>query len=155
MIYELKSVFTIPKLVELSKEFLPDVPHENLQSMMIERFGRDSKTFVYEENGIPEGYVFATVEEFNGKNQVFIQQCVVKSKEKHKEVSRELLSRVTKWAEAFGYDWVYFITHRNPRPFMRKFGFLYHGSVLKKKVKGVKSERPIQEQEIKASAVSI
>jgi len=138
VIYEPQGVFIAPKLVEIVKEVLPDVEPEQAYRQIIEAFSRDdSKLLVFEKDDEVQAFILATEEEFEGEPIAFIQLCACRAVKNEKWVVQEMFSRLRKWGASRNLDYVYTVVHRNPRPFMRKYKFKFHGTVLRRATKNV------------------
>lgn len=133
MIYALKNVLLIPKILELSKVL--DTDPQALSNVLIKSLGRkDAALYVDEKDGVLDGFILATIEEFDGKDAAFIQSCVIKPEGNEKNIGHELLTRIRRWAAEQGATEIYFMTRRNPQAFQRKYNFRYHATVLKRRV---------------------
>lgn len=131
MIYKLTNALLIPKLADLMKALETDPVL--LQEMMVESLTRsDSRIFVEEKDGLARGFIFATVETFEGKPAVFIQSCSVKPDDNERLVCFELLARIRKWGTELGLKDMFFMTRRSPEAFKRKYHFKYHTTVLRR-----------------------
>lgn len=132
MIYKLDNALLIPKVLTLARA-LPDPNLPALEGMIIKGIGRkDAALFVDEKAEEVNGFIFATVEEFEGEDAVFIQASVIKPNNNHENVGHELLARVRAWGRARGLKQCYFMTRRSARAYERKYGFRYHTTVLKR-----------------------
>jgi N-acetylglutamate synthase-like GNAT family acetyltransferase len=133
MIYQLRNVLLIPKILDLAKAL--DTDPKALETALIRSLGRkDAILFVDEKDGVLDGFILATVEEFESKDAAFIQSCVVQPTTNEKNVCHELLARVRRWAADQGITEMYFMTKRNHKAFQRKYNFRYHATVLKRRV---------------------
>lgn len=131
MIYQITNALLIPKLLDLMKALETDPVL--LQEIMIQSLARsDSRIFVEEKDGQARGFIFATVETFEGKESVFIQSCSVKPDDNERLVCFELLARIRKWGSELGLKDMFFMTRRSPEAFKRKYHFKYHTTVLRR-----------------------
>lgn len=132
MIYQLTSGLLINQLEAMAKT-VPGAPVQALRDMLVNSIGRkDARVFVDEKDGKVNGFIFATVEEIDGRDSIFIQFCVVKPNPNEPNTCNELLSKVRKWGEEIKLRDMYFQTRRNPKAFARKYKFHYHTTVLKR-----------------------
>lgn len=130
----MSNVFIIPKLLDLSNR-VPGTSRAALEKMLIAGVGKpESVVFVSENTEGVNGFIFATVEEFEGERAAFIQFCVVLPLKNEKDLCSELLLRVRRWAKDAGLKEMYFMTRRTPKAFQRKYKFQYHMTVLKRSV---------------------
>lgn len=133
MIYAARNIFLIPKILALAKVLETDPAA--LETVLIRSLGRkDAILYVDEKEGVLNGFILATVEEFEGADAAFIQSCVIKPDGNEKNVGHELLTRVRRWAAEQKVSDIYFMTRRNPKAFQRKYNFRYHSTVLKRRV---------------------
>ena len=133
MIYQLRNVLMIPRILELAKVL--DTDQKALETCLIRSLGRkDGVLYVDEKEGALNGFVLATVEEFEGEDAVFIQSCVIKTDSNEKNVGHELLTRIRRWAADRGLTYMYFMTQRSPKAFQKKYNFKYHTTVMRKRV---------------------
>lgn len=131
MILKFDNPLWVPKLVKLA-EVVQGTPLEALKKFIYSTLNNDN-TAAYMDWREPEvtGFIYATVETFDGERCAFIQFCVIKPCKEDKSIGFELLTKVKTWAKAKGLKRIYFITQRNPRGFIYKYHFEMHGSVLK------------------------
>ena len=124
----------IPKLVEMAKA-IPDLPIEELEKMLVGGIVSPSaKIFVEEKDHDIRGFLFSTIEMFDGKDSCFIQVCAIKPIPEENQIGFELLHRAKMWAKENKLEYMYFITKREHKGFERKYKFDYYGTVLRKKV---------------------
>jgi len=131
MILKFDNPLWVPKLVKLA-ETVPGTPLEDLKRFIYSPLNQPN-TVAYMDWREPEvsGFIYATVETFDGEKCVFIQFCVIKPCRDDKHIGFELLTKVKTWAAEKGLNRIYFITRRNPKGFIHKYHFEMHGSVLK------------------------
>lgn len=130
MIYQLTNALLIPALEEMAKT-VPGASVSALRDMLVETFRRkDSRIFVDEKDGKINGFIFGTVEQFEGQDAVFIQFCVVRPGNEQ-NIFNELLAKMRKWTREAGLKHFYFMTGRNPRAFERRTKMTFHAAVLK------------------------
>lgn len=133
MIYELKNPLIINRLLEMAKT-IPDLPLLALEKMLIGGIASpNAKIFVEEKDDEVRGFIFASIEGFDGQDSCFVQVCAVKLEQENKYIVFELLSKIKLWAKEKNLEYIYFITKR-PKGFEKKYHFDYYGTVLRKKV---------------------
>jgi len=137
MIYETSSPLLIPKLLEMAKA-IPDLPIPELEKMLIGGISSpNSKILIEEKEDEIRGFLFASIESFDGQDCCFVQVCAVKPmNESH--IVPELVHRIKLWAKEKGMEYIYFITKRNSKGFERKYKFDYYGAILRKRVEEAK-----------------
>jgi len=131
MIIKFDNPLWVPRLLKLA-EIVPGTPIEELRKFIFATLNQ-SNACAYMDWREDEicGFIFATIETFNGEKCVFIQFCVIKPYSEDKHIGFELLTKVKTWAKKKGLNRIYFITQRNPKGFIHKYHFEMHGSVLK------------------------
>ena len=128
MVKELKSGLLIPDLLVLAKN-IKDMPLEVLLDRLIKAVDSErGKVFIDEGPEEIDGFIFATIENFDGEDAVFIQAASVRPGTNN---AHELLNRVKLWGREIGLTKAYCLTPRNPAPFIRKFGFKFYSNALK------------------------
>jgi N-acetylglutamate synthase-like GNAT family acetyltransferase len=131
MIIEFDNPLLIPKLIKLA-EAVPNTPLEKLKRFMFLTINKpNSKAYVDIHDGVIRGFIYASLEEFDGESCVFIQFCVIKPCEEEKHIGFELLTKMKLWAQENKVTQIYFSTARNPAAFVRKYHFEHYGSILK------------------------
>lgn len=135
MVYELTNSLLINRLLEMAK-VVPDVNVKTLEKMLVEAItSKLSKIFVEEKGDEIRGFLLASVEELDGEDVIFIQFCVIKPmSQKENNVGFELLNRVRLWGRDLGINYIYAITKRSPKGYIRKYGFEYYANLLRKKI---------------------
>lgn len=129
MIHELTDKALIPELVRMAGE-MTSAPTRTLHNMLSGAIGSGyAKVFLEEVQGYVEGYIFATIERYNGEDAGFIQMACVRPTSK---IGPSLLEEVEKWCKGEGLKNIYFICYRDPAPFCRKYKFSLHAYILKK-----------------------
>lgn len=134
MIYQLTNVLLIQKLLEMAR-VVPDTDLNALEATLLNSLRRkDARIFVDEHKGEIKGFIFASVEEIDGKDAVYIQFCVIKPDANERNLGMELLSKIRRWAREAGLKDMYFSTRRNVDAFKRKYKFRYHNTMLRRSV---------------------
>lgn len=134
MIYQLTNPLLIPKLLEMAKA-VPDTPLDKLEKMLIEAMtSKQAKIFVDEKNNEIRGFIFGSVENLEGEDCIFIQFCIVKPIKEERHIGFELLLKMRLWGKELGLNYIYTITDRNPKGYIRKYGFEHYANVLRKKI---------------------
>jgi len=134
MTYEIRTPLLIGKLIEMAKT-VPNVPVDKLEQMMIQGLTeKDSKVFVDEINKEVRGFIFGTKESIDGEDVIFIQFSVIRPDKEEKHIGFELLLKMRLWAKENNIKWLYTMTNRNPKPYMRKYKFEFAYTMLKRRV---------------------
>jgi N-acetylglutamate synthase-like GNAT family acetyltransferase len=133
MIIALSNPLLIPRLIEMAHA-VPDAPKDVLERQLARAISRpDAVVYVDDFKGEIRGFIYASIENFDGEDVCFVQFCVVKP-EIASYVCFELLGRVRVWANERGLKWIYTMTARNYKPFMKKYKFEFAYTVLKRRV---------------------
>jgi hypothetical protein len=131
MILPFDNPLLIPKLIEMAKE-VPNTPLDKLQKFMFRTINTPNTKIYYDvHDGIIRGFIYGTIESFDGDTCVFVQFCVVKPCEHDKYVCFELLTKMKLWAKENKITQIYFATSRNPEAFIRKYHFEFNSTILK------------------------
>jgi len=134
MIYENSNPLLIPRLLEMAKT-IPDLPIPELEKMLIGGISStNTKIFVEEKGEEIRGFLFCSIEGFDGQDACFVQVCAIKPTNEENNIGFELLNRVKLWAKEKNLEYIYFITKRNAKGFEKKYHFKYYGTVLRKKL---------------------
>ena len=134
MISEITNPLLINRILELAR-IVPDTPIDKLKKMLIEGLtSKQAKIFIDEKNGEVRGFIFATVEQMEGEDCVFIQFCVIKPIKEERYIGFELLLKIRLWVKDLGLKYIYTMTPRSSKPFIRKYGFKFYTNVLRLRV---------------------
>lgn len=118
---------------------IPDLPIDELEKMLVGGISSpNAKIFVEEKGEEIRGFMFTSIEGFDGKDSCFVQVCAIKPIAEENHIVFELLNKVKLWAKENKLEYIYFITKRNTKGFERKYHFNYYGTVLRKKVEEAK-----------------
>lgn len=131
MITEITNPLLVPKILDLAKS-IDSFPLEKLKSMLTEGFKRqDTRLVVYKKDEELKGFVYATIDFFDGDEVVFIQASSIDSKEKN--IGYELLANIKKWGNSNNCKYIYMITQRD-KAFERKYKFEPIGTVMRREI---------------------
>jgi N-acetylglutamate synthase-like GNAT family acetyltransferase len=121
----------IPKLIKLAEE-VPNTPLDKLKRFMFLTLNQpNTKSYMDMHDGVIRGFIYASIEEFEGDRCVFIQFCVLKPCQEDKYIGFELLTKMKLWAKENKITQIYFSTARNPEAFIRKYHFEFYSTILK------------------------
>ncbi len=134
MIIRLTHPLLIPKLVDMAK-VVPGAPIEHMADVLIEAVydEKGSRIFVDEKDGVVKGFIYGSLEHWQGEPVVYVQLCVVLPTERYS--CHELLARIEAWARENKIKHIIFVTMRNWKAYARKYHFAFDGTVLKRSVK--------------------
>ncbi len=131
MIQEIQSPLLLNQILRMAEK-VPGTPMETLRQKLIQGMRRnDAKVYIYEKNGEVMGFIFSTVEEYNGEDAVWIQFCVTQESA-GPNITQELLGRVKSWGKELGFKDMYFVTQRSPKAFERKYKFTTAGTLMRR-----------------------
>jgi len=128
MIMNVDDINIIKKAVN-GADIIEGVSRETLFSMILDSLGLDNRFIMVDVEGNDiVGFMFATIEWFDGKNVVFIQSCYSK-KDGNVQV---MLDKCIDWAKKYGLNKIIFMSKRNPEAWSRKYGFNNIYTVMEK-----------------------
>ncbi len=131
MIMEFTNPLFMPKVIKLA-EIVPNTPIEKLKRFMFLTLNqKNTKAYIDNRDGEILGFIYASIEEFDGERCVFIQFCVIKPCSEDKYIGFELLNKMKLWAKENNITQIYFATARDPKAFIRKYHFEFHSTILK------------------------
>lgn len=131
MVMEFTNLLFIPKLVKLAEE-VPNTPTEKLKHFMFMTLNQpNTKAYMDMRDGIINGFIYASIEEFAGERCVFIQFCIVKPNANEKYTVFEMLTKMKLWALDNNITQIYFGTERDPKAWERKYHFKLHSYIMK------------------------
>ncbi len=114
---------------------IPDFSTKALKKLLVNGLASvGTKVFVDQIGDEVRGFLYASIEGFDGEDCCFVQVCVVKPIREEKYICFELLNKAKLWAKENKLEYIYFITKRESKGFERKYHFDYYGTVLRQKV---------------------
>ena len=133
MIIEIKNPLLLPKIMELAKK-LPGFPLGKFRTMIEEKLNsKDSRLIAYQKDDEIKGFIYATVDFFDGEQVVFLQAMYLDSKDKN--VGHELLADLRHWAAIKSCDYIYMITKRDEvKAIEKKYKFEPIGTVMRRAI---------------------
>ena len=134
MIIELDNPLLLPKVIDLAKR-IEDFPLGKFRSMVEDGFSRkDTRLIVYQKDEEIKGFIYSTIDFFDGERVAFIQATYIEPK--MNGVGKEMLADMRKWAELKDCAYLYMITKRDEtRAYERKYKFEQVGTVMRRSVK--------------------
>lgn len=132
MIYRLTEKWAIEPIVKLIeiRDDIFKIPKKKLGKYLLNALtDKNSVIFIDEKDKILRGFVFASVEEFNGEDVCFIHSCIIDPKQKN--TGFEFMARLKKWCENKGLKKMVIGTDR-PEAFIKKYKFKYETTLLSK-----------------------
>ena len=105
------------------------VSRETLFGMVVDSIGKENKFIMIDvENEEVLGFMFATIEWFDGRNVCFIQACY-SVKDGNVQI---MLDKCIEWTKKFGLNRIVFMSKRNQEAWNRKYGFNNIYTVMEK-----------------------
>jgi len=131
MVLTFDNPLLIPKLIKLAEQ-VPGTPLNKLKKFMFNSLNRpNAKAYMDMHDGVIKGFIYSTIEEFDGEKCVFIQFCVLKPCAEDKYIGFDMLNKIKLWAKENNITQIYFSTARDIRPFIKKYHFKFYSSILK------------------------
>jgi len=137
MIYQVtiaEAVKPIMKLIKEKKEVFDISEDKLLEYLNRSVSGDDAILLVDEKDKDVRGFLFASIEEWDGQDVVFIQACV--SEPHQKNTVFEFIAKLKVWGRKKGLNKMVFVTERNPQPYERKYKFKLNGYILTQDIGG-------------------
>lgn len=133
MVRTIDNPLLIPKILDLAKN-IGGTDLKTLEKMLIEGLtSKKSKILISEKNGEVCGFMYASIEEFEGEDVVFIQSAYNKPDSEERYTVFEFITKLRLWAKENNIRWIYTMTRRNIKPFIRKYKFQFYTNVLRLK----------------------
>ncbi len=148
MIYQLVEPLAIRPILELmsKRQDIFDIPLEQVAKYLFESVEDDNSLILIDEKDeIIGGVLYASVEEFNGEDVVFIHACMINPTLKN--TGFEFMARVRRWADSKGLNKILFVTDNHVEGYMRKYNFTNMGTILGIELnKEIENEQFLQRQ---------
>lgn len=81
-----------------------------------------------EKDNKVDGFVFASVEEYDGEDVCFIHTCIVAKDKKY--TVHDFIARLRKWSREKGIKTLIMSTNKHEKGFERKYGFKYLSTLM-------------------------
>jgi hypothetical protein len=131
MITEIKDALLIPEIMLLAAKIPSRLPLTTLEKLLYRDINSAlARVYAVKEEGVYKGFVFITIEEFDGENALLINAAYMNPK-LDKAITRELWAKIKQWGRDLGFRYVYCLTQRKPFGFMRKYKFEFDSYLLK------------------------
>ena len=132
MIIKIDNPVLIPEILKLAVKD-DKFKIDSLRSMLNDALTRkDSLILIEKKDDVVRGFLFATIEFFQGEDSVFIQGCYVE--QDAPQAGHELLAHVRNWGSNLGKEFIYFMTQRESGAWEKKYKFKVVSHVLKRRV---------------------
>ena len=136
MIYQLREIVAVEPLLKLikKKEEIFDVPLKDIADYLLKAIvDKNSIVLIDEKDKEIRGVLYASIEEWDNEDVVFIHLCVIDPQQKN--TGFEFMARINKWGREKGIKKIIFSTNR-PKGFIRKYKFKQESFILSKEVGG-------------------
>jgi len=131
MIQIIDNPILLYQIIDLAKE-IPDTPIDVLENMLLKGIGsKDARIVVDKKDDIVRGFIFGSIERFQGEDVVFVQSCYVRPEAAH--TFHDLVANVNAWAKERFIKSIICMTQR-PEAFARKYKFTILTHVVKREV---------------------
>ena len=131
MIIQLREEWAIEPVFNMviDRADLFDIQKDKLRKYLEDAIKNESSIILLDEkdNRI-DGFVFASVEEFNGEDVCFIHTCIVANEKKY--TVHDFIARLKKWSKPKGIKTLIMSTNKHEKGFERKYGFRYHSTLM-------------------------
>jgi len=142
MVYALKDKTALTKLADMAQKNSRyfKIPRENFMKYVADAVGSPNSIVLLDEiEGNIFGFIYASVEEYNGEDVCFIQGCVIEGE--RKETGPKFLSVLKKWCVLKGLKKILFSCtiddegKSRANAYERKYGFKQTATILSMNVK--------------------
>lgn len=131
MIYTLKEKWAIEpiKNMILKRSDLFKITEDKLKERLTDGIENEASIIILDEkNGKVNGFVFASIENFNGEDVCFISACIVSPE--MKQTVHDFIAKLKKWSKEKGLKRMILSTENHIEGFKKKYGFKYHATLL-------------------------
>ena len=131
MIIQLREEQAIDPIFQMviDRADLFDIQKEKLRSYLEDAIKNESSIVLLDEkDNRVDGFVFASVEEFNGEDVCFIHSCIVSPEKKY--TVHDFIARLRKWSSEKGIKTMIMSTNKQEKGFERKYGFRYLSTLM-------------------------
>jgi len=131
MIQVIDNPILLYQILDLAKE-IPDTPIDVLENMLLKGIGSpDARIVVDKKDEHLRGFMFGSIERFQGEDVVFVQSCYVSPKAPN--TFHDLVANMNAWAKDRFIKSIICMTQR-PEAFARKYKFKILTHVVKREV---------------------
>jgi len=134
MIYKLTEKWAIEPIIKLIEERndIFNIPKDKLGKYLLEALiDENSVIFIDEKDKKIRGFVFASIEEFDGEDVCFVHSCIIDPEQKN--TGFEFMAKLKKWCNEKRIKKI-LISTKKPKPFEKKYKFTYKSTLLEKEV---------------------
>jgi len=135
MVRQLENPLLLTKVIDLAKN-IPDMDAVILSTMLTHALASKRALILISETkeGEVNGFSFATIENLDGEDAVFVQATYIKPGEEEKYIGFELLTKLRLFGKDNRLNNIYMMTKRNPKAYMRKYKFEFAYTVLRRRI---------------------
>jgi len=131
MIFQLREECSIIPILNMivARNDLFDINSEKAKYYLEQGIKSDSSIIIVDEKDKKiNGFVFASIEEFNGEDVCFIFACVVSPD--MKQTVHDFIAKLRKWSKEKGLKKMLLSTKTHPEGFSKKYGFKYESTLM-------------------------
>ena len=131
MIIQLREEWAIEPVFQMviDRADLFNIQKDKLRKYLESAIENDSSIILLDEKDEKiDGFVFASVEEFNGEDVCFIHTCIVAKGKKY--TVHDFIARLRKWSKEKGIKTLIMSTNKHEKGFERKYGFKYLSTLM-------------------------
>ena len=131
MIYEISEELVIEPILNMIKarKDIFKIPEEKVKRYLQEGIqDKNSIIIIDEKDKKINGFVFASVEEFNGEDVCFIHSCIVDMSMKY--TVHDFIARLRKWSKERNLTAIIMSTPNHVEGFKKKYGFEYLSTLM-------------------------
>jgi hypothetical protein len=134
MVRQLENPLLLNRVLDLAKN-IPDMDTSVLGNMLTNALASKKAVILVSETreGELNGFAFATIENLDGEDAVFIQATYIKP-EDEKYTGFEFMTKMRLFGKDNRLNNIYMMTKRNPKAYMRKYKFEFAYTVLRRRI---------------------
>lgn len=131
MIYKISEVQAIEPIVKMfdDRKDLFNIPPKKVRDYMANAIqDKLSIILIDEKDHNLNGFLFASVEDFNGEEVCFIHTCIIVPDMKY--TGHDFIARLKKWSIERNIKTIFMSTKSHKDGFERKYGFKFHSTLM-------------------------
>lgn len=131
MIYQLREEWAIDPIVKMigEKKDLFKITLEKAKNFLIKGISDElSIVLIDEKHKNLNGFLFASIEEFDGEDVCFIQTCIIVPDMEY--TGYDFIARLKKWSKEKDINTIIMSTNSHKNGFERKYGFKFHSTLM-------------------------
>lgn len=136
MIYQLREIWAVEailKMIEDQKELFK-IPMDIVKKYLIKGIKDElSIILIDEKEKFLNGFLYASIEEFNGAEVCFIHACVIVPDREY--TGPDFMARLKKWSKEKNMKEIFLSTDKHEVGFEQKYEFKYHSTIMSLRLK--------------------